>query len=227
FSVQEGETLTLSFLGAKSLTATDFTYVYLMRTDGTNRAMTLLRKHDLDASSYDKYEFTVTAPWSSDNAYLLIGSNKRSEYGDDNAFWIRFKDVSLVRGNRAADWAPSFDDLVKNAQDLVKEVRDELNDKITKHNSRISVLEDKITMTDNESKKKQNAQKQSQYEQTARDIETNVSKIVGNNEIISMINQSAELVSISASEISLSRYVTIGKLENGTHKVHPNTLRNF
>src|SRR5699024_1158778 len=118
FSVQEGETLTLSFLGTKSLTATDFTYVYLMRTDGTNKAMTLLRKHDLDASSYDKYEFTVTAPWSSDNAYLLIGSNKRSEYGDDNAFWIRFKDVSLVRGNRAADWAPSFDDLVKNAQDL-------------------------------------------------------------------------------------------------------------
>src|SRR5699024_11497026 len=86
FSVQEGETLTLSFLGAKSLTATDFTYVYLMRTDGSNKAMTLLRKHDIDASSYDKYEFTVTAPWSSDNAYLLIGSNKRSEYGDDNAF---------------------------------------------------------------------------------------------------------------------------------------------
>src|SRR5699024_3693996 len=231
FSVQEGETLTLSFLGAKSLTATDFTYVYLMRTDGTNKAMTLLRKHDLDASSYDKYEFTVTAPWSSDNAYLLIGSNKRSEYGDDNAFWIRFKDVSLVRGNRAADWAPSFDDLVKNAQDLVKEVRDELNNKITKHSSRISVLEDKITMTVTEtvydSKMKQIAQWQSQYEQTARDIKTTVSKKVGNNEIISRINQSAESVSISASKINLSGYVTIGKLENGTQKVHPNTMKNF
>ena len=231
FSVQEGETLTLSFLGAKSLTATDFTYVYLMRTDGTNKAMTLLRKHDLDASSYDKYEFTVTAPWSSDNAYLLIGSNKRSEYGDDNAFWIRFKDVSLVRGNRAADWAPSFDDLVKNAQDLVKEVRDELNDKITKHSSRISVLEDKITMTVTEtvydSKMKQIAQWQSEYEQTARDITTTVSKKVGNNEIISRINQSAESVSISASKINLSGYVTIGKLENGTQKVHPNTMKDF
>ena len=231
FSVQEGETLTLSFLGAKSLTATDFTYVYLMRTDGTNKAMTLLRKHDLDASSYDKYEFTVTAPWSSDNAYLLIGSNKRSEYGDDNAFWIRFKDVSLVRGNRAADWAPSFDDLVKNAQDLVKEVRDELNGTITKHNSRISVLEDKIKMTVTEttydSKMKQIAQWQSEYEQTARDITTTVSKKVGNNEIISRINQSAESVSISASKINLSGYVTIGKLENGTQKVHPNAMKNF
>src|SRR5699024_990569 len=104
-SVQEGETLTLSFLGSKSLTATDFTYVYLMRpsSEGSNKSMTLLRKHDVDASGYDKYEFNVTAPWSSENAYILIGSNKRSEYGDDNAFWIRFKDVSLVRGNRAAD----------------------------------------------------------------------------------------------------------------------------
>lgn len=231
FSVQEGETLTLSFLGTKSLTATDFTYVYLMRTDGSNKAMTLLRKHDVDASSYDKYEFTVTAPWSSDNAYLLIGSNKRSEYGDDNAFWIRFKDVSLVRGNRAADWAPSFDDLVKNAQDLVKEVKDELNDKITKHSSRINVLENKITMTVTESnydsKMKQIAQWQSEYEQTAREITTTVSKKVGNNEIISRINQSAEAVSINASKINLNGYVRVSSLANGTQKVHPDVMKDF
>lgn len=231
FSVREGETLTLSFLGTKSLTATDFTYVYLMRTDGSNKAMTLLRKHDVDASGYDKYEFTVTTPWSSESAYLLIGSNKRSEYGDDNAFWIRFKDVSLVRGNRAADWAPSFDDLVKNAQDLVKEVRDELNDKITKHNSRINVLEDKITMTVTEtkydSKMKQIAQWQSEYEQTARDITTTVSKKVGTNEIISRINQSAEAIKIDAKNINLNGYVTVGRLENGTQKVHPNTMKDF
>src|SRR5699024_12191515 len=78
-----------------------------------------------------------------------------------------------------------------------------------------------------DSKMKQIDQRQSQYEQTARDIKTTVSKKVGNNEIISRINQSAESVSISASKINLSGYVTIGKLENGTQKVHPNTMKNF
>ena len=231
FSVQEGETLTLSFLGTRSLTATDFTYVYLMRTDGSNKAMTLLRKHDVDSSSYDKYEFNVTAPWSSDNAYLLIGSNKRSEYGDDNAFWIRFKDVSLVRGNRAADWSISLEDLVNNYKDLIKTEKDRVNGELTKHNSRIKQLENKIVMTVTEtaydSKMKQIAQWQSEYEQTARDITTTVSKKVGNNEIISRINQSAEAVSINASKINLSGYVTISKLANGTQKVHPNAMKDF
>ena len=233
FSVQEGETLTLSFLGSKSLTATDFTYVYLMRpgSEGSNKSMTLLRKHDVDASGYDKYEFNVTAPWSSENAYLLIGSNKRSEYGDDNAFWIRFKDVSLVRGNRAADWSISLEDLVSNYKDLIRIEKDRVNGELTKHNSRIKQLEDKIEMTVTEtaydSKMKQIAQWQSQYEQTARDITTTVSKKVGNNEIISRINQSAESVSISASKINLSGYVTIGKLENGTQKVHPNAMKDY
>lgn len=231
FSVQEGETLTLSFLGTRSLTATDFTYVYLMRTDGSNKAMTLLRKHDVDSSSYDKYEFNVTAPWSSDNAYLLIGSNKRSEYGDDNAFWIRFKDVSLVRGNRAADWSISLEDLVNNYKDLIKTEKDRVNGELTKHNSRIKQLEGKIAMTVTEtaydSKMKQIAQWQSKYEQTARDITTTVSKKVGNNEIISRINQSAEAVSINASKINLSGYVTISKLADGTQKVHPNAMKDF
>src|SRR5699024_1929203 len=173
-----GETLTLSFLGSKSLTATDFTYVYLMRpsSEGSNKSMTLLRKHDVDASGYDKYEFNVTAPWSSENAYILIGSNKRSEYGDDNAFWIRFKDVSLVRGNRAADWSISLEDLVSNYKDLIKIEKDRVNGELTKHNSRIEQLEDKITMTVTEtvydSKMKQIAQWQSQYEQTRSEEHT-------------------------------------------------------
>src|SRR5699024_2303409 len=228
-----GETLTLSFLGSKSLTATDFTYVYLMRpsSEGSNKSMTLLRKHDVDASGYDKYEFNVTAPWSSENAYILIGSNKRSEYGDDNAFWIRFKDVSLVRGNRAADWSISLEDLVSNYKDLIKIEKDRVNGELTKHNSRIEQLEDKITMTVTEtvydSKMKQIAQWQSQYEQTARDITKTISKKVGNNENISRINQSAEDVSIKASKINLSGYVTVGKLENGTQKVHPNTMKDY
>lgn len=231
FSVQEGETLTLSFLGTRSLTATDFTYVYLMRTDGTNASMKLVRKHDVDASAYDKYEFNVTAPWSSDNAYLLIGSNKRSEYGDDNAFWIRFKDVSLVRGNRAADWSISLEDLVSNYKDLIKIEKDRVNGEFTKYNSRIKQLEDKIVMTVTETtydnKMKAIATWQSEYEQTAREITTTVSKKVGNNEIISRINQSAEEVSINASKINLSGYVTISKLANGTQKVHPNTMKDF
>lgn len=233
FSVQEGETLTLSFLGTKSLTATDFTYVYLMRpnSEGNNKSMTLLRKHDVDSSGYDKYEFNVTAPWSSDNAYLLIGSNKRSEYGDDNAFWIRFKDVSLVRGNRAADWSISLEDLVNNYKDLISAERDRVNGEFTKHNSRIKQLEDKIVMTVTETaydnKMKQIATWQSEYEQTARDITTTVSKKVGNNEIISRINQSAEAVSINANKINLSGYVTISKLENGTQKINPNTMKDF
>lgn len=233
FSVQEGETLTLSFLGNKSLTATDFTYVYLMRpsSEGSNKSMTLLRKHDVDASGYDKYEFNVTAPWSSENAYLLIGSNKRSEYGDEHAFWIRFKDVSLVRGNRAADWSISLEDLVNNYKDLISAEKDRVNGELTKHNSRIKQLEDKIVMTVTEtaydSKMRQIATWQSEYEQTARDITTTVSKKVGNNEIISRINQSAEAVSINANKINLSGYVTISKLENGTQKVNPNVMKDY
>src|SRR5699024_11508641 len=113
-----------------------------------------------------------------------------------------FKDVSLVRGNRAADWSISLEDLVSNYKDLIKIEKDRVNGELTKHNSRIEQLEDKITMTVTEtvydSKMKQIAQWQSQYEQTARDITTTVSKKVGNNEIISRINQSAEDVSIKA-----------------------------
>ena len=233
FSVQEGETLTLSFLGTKSLTATDFTYVYLMRpgSEGSNKSMTLLRKHDVDSSGYDKYEFNVTAPWSSDNAYLLIGSNKRSEYGDDNAFWIRFKDVSLVRGNRAADWSISLEDLVSNYKDLIKIEKDRVNGELTKHNSRIEQLEKKITMTVTEtkydSKMREIATWQSKYEQTAREISTTVSKKVGNNEIISRINQTAESIKIDAGKINLNGYVTISNLSSGKTKVHPNSLKDF
>lgn len=232
-SVKEGETLTLSFLGSKSLTATDFTYVYLMRpsSEGSNRMMTLKLKHDVDASGYDKYEFNVQVPWSSNNAYVLIGANKRSEYGDDNAFWIRFKDVSLVRGNRATDWSISLEDLVNNYKDLIKEEKDRTNGELTKHNSRIQQLENKITMTVTETKydKDMNevAKWQSEHEQTAREISTTVSKKVGNSEIISRINQSAEAISINASKINLSGYVTINNLSGGSAKVHPNTMKDY
>ena len=234
FSVKEGEQITLSFLGTKSLTATDYTYVYLMRpnSEGSNRAMTKVKVHDYDATGYDKYEFTVTAPWSSDNAYILIGSNKRSEYeGGDHAYWIRFKDVMVVRGNRAGDWDISSKDLIKQAQELSKEVRDELKQEITKHNSRITVLEDKIEMTVTETKydnkMKQISEWQSKYEQTAREISTTVSKKVGNNEIISRINQTAESIKIDAGKINLNGYVTISNLSSGKTKVHPNSLKDF
>src|SRR5699024_8557534 len=138
-SVREGETLTLSFIGTKSLTATDFTYVYLMRpnSEGSNKAMTLKLKHDIDSSGYDKYEFNVTAPWSSDNTYILIGANKNPSYGNDSAFWIRFKDVMLVRGNRATDWAVSLEDLINNYKDLIKTEIDKVNGELTEHSSRI------------------------------------------------------------------------------------------
>ena len=200
-------------------------------SEGSNKSMTLLRKHDVDSSGYDKYEFNVTAPWSSDNAYLLIGSNKRSEYGDDNAFWIRFKDVSLVRGNRAADWSISLEDLVSNYKDLIKIEKDRVNGELTKHNSRIEQLEKKITMTVTEtkydSKMREIAKWQSKYEQTAREISTTVSKKVGNNEIISRINQTAESIKIDAGKINLNGYVTISNLSSGKTKVHPNSLKDF
>ena len=221
-SVKEGETLTLSFIGAKSLTATDFTYVYLMRpnSEGSNKSMTLKLKHDIDSSGYDKYEFNVTAPWSSDNAYILIGANKNPAYGNDSAFWIRFKDVMLVRGNRATDWAVSLEDLVSNYKDLIKIEKDRVNGELTKHNSRIEQLENKITMTVTEtkydSKMREIAKWQSKYEQTARDITTTVSKKVGADEIVSRINQSAEKISIDAKKISLGGDVVI---ENGLAKI--------
>lgn len=217
FSVREGETLTLSFIGTKSLTATDFTYVYLMRpnSEGSNKAMTLKLKHDIDSSGYDKYEFNVTAPWSSDNAYILIGANKNPAYGNDSAFWIRFKDVMLVRGNRATDWAVSLDDLINNYKDLIKTEMDKVNGELTEHKSRIQQLEDKIVMTVTETaydeKMKQIAQWQSKYEQTARDITTTVSKKVGADEIVSKINQSAEKISIDANKIELGGDVVIEK----------------
>lgn len=233
FSVKEGETLTLSFLGTRSLTATDFTYVYLMRpsSEGSNKSMTLLQKHDVDSSGYDKYEFNVVAPWSSDNAYLLIGSNKRSEYGDDNAFWIRFKDVSFVRGNRAGDWSISLEDLVNNYKDLISDLEKDTSGKFTQHNSRIIQLEDKITMkveeTQYDNKMKEIGNWQSEYEQTARSITTTVSQKVGKNEIASVINQTAQSVKIDANKINLNGYVTISNIEGGSQKVHPNTMKDY
>lgn len=235
-SVREGETLTLSFLGTKSLTATDFTYVYLMRpgSEGTNRAMTLKLKHDVDASGYDKYEFNVTVPWSSDNAYILIGANKRSEYGNDNAFWVRFKDVMLVRGNRAADYSVAPEDLIRDYDKKIEDLRKDMNDNFVKienenknHKSRIEVLENKITMTVKETSYNTKIGKieewQSEYAQTARNIQTTVSKKVDNTKIISTINQTPEKISISANKIDLNGDLTV---ENGVVKVRQLTSSN-
>ena len=219
FSVQEGREYVLSFIGTKSLTATDFTYVYLMRTDGSNQKLYPKRIYSIDSTNAMKYEFVFEADWSSDSAYILIGSNKEEGY-EGHAYWIRFKDVKLEHGNKATDWSPSFDDLINNYKKLIKEVDDKTTNELTKHSSRIEQLEDEITMT--VTKKQYNDQMkligewQSEYKQTAENIKTTVSKKVGASEIISVINQSAEAVTIDARKIKLGGDVVI---EGGIAKI--------
>ena len=226
FSVKEGEELVLSFKGITSLTATDFTYVYLMRPsgEGNNRKMDLQFVRDVDHTGYDKYEFTVKSPWTSDNAYLLIGSQKRSEYVDaGHPFWIRFKDVQLERGNRATDWKPAIEDIITNFQNKISELEKENDDTFRQYDSRIKFLENEIKLTVTETVYDKNMQAieewQSEYSQTARNIQTTLSKKVGNDEIISRINQTAEKITIDANKIDLKGYVTFSNLANSGQTV--------
>lgn len=91
---------------------TKFDYCYFMRSDGTNNAFPTVNV-TLSETEYTKVTLLGTGPWSSAQAYILIGSRDVAA-----GKWFEIKKPRL-NINADTGWAPSMEDInsdIKNAQ---------------------------------------------------------------------------------------------------------------
>ncbi|GEM_PF-1049089 len=103
FRVEQGKEYTLSF-DVRSNGLTTLNYSYLMRLDGVN--------HDVfnsiaipSGEGFSKVSKTITAPFSSNQAYIMLGVT-----GTESG-WIELRNIKFEKGNKATDWSPNPDEV--------------------------------------------------------------------------------------------------------------------
>lgn len=103
---------TLSFYVRGNVT--NMSYTYMMRTDGTNISFPSTNTSNLVLSATDWTRISVTrsAPWTSLQGYILIGST-------DVALgkWFEVQEVKVERGNKITDFSPSPEDIQSQLND--------------------------------------------------------------------------------------------------------------
>ena len=111
FKVQQGKKYVLTFVARKSSYTNDFNYTYLMRPNSEGGNYNLGRPTRILESSYTnakKYVFTFTAPWTTDEAYILLGLHPSYSGGSQ---WFRFRELQLQEGDRPTAYAPQPDEV--------------------------------------------------------------------------------------------------------------------
>ncbi|PTY79616.1 hypothetical protein B5V89_05060, partial [Heyndrickxia sporothermodurans] len=120
FSIIEGETYTLSWVGiTSSFVNSDFNYTLILRGGVGFRVDQYLTKKKIGTATYGSYTYdvyqyqtTFVAQWSDPEAYPMIGTtvtNARST-------WFRFGSVKLERGSKRTDWTPAPEDMATLVQ---------------------------------------------------------------------------------------------------------------
>lgn len=116
--VVQGKTYTLSLnvQGTADIKRTGLNYVFLMRNDGDNFR---LAKIPVTESLTARPTLTFKAPWTSNEAYLLIGVLGVFRANE----WLAFHSLKLEQGTIATDWTPAPEDvegdIAKVSADLV------------------------------------------------------------------------------------------------------------
>ncbi len=97
-SISANRTYTISFDVRGNVT--NMSYIYLMRADGENAKFNNLTV-SLSNSEYTRYKLSITAPWSSEQAYILMGS---TDVGAGK--WFEVKNIKLEDGLKDTSWSP-------------------------------------------------------------------------------------------------------------------------
>lgn len=111
FKVQQGKKYVLTFVARKSAYTNDFNYTYLMRPNAEGANFNLGKPTRILESSYTnakKYIFTFTAPWTTDEAHILLGLHPSYSGGSQ---WFRFRELQLQEGDRPTAYAPHPDEV--------------------------------------------------------------------------------------------------------------------
>lgn len=110
FKVQQGKKYVLSFVSRKSSYTNDFGYTYLIRpnAEGANFKLPTPRILESSYTNAKKYIFTFTAPWTTDEAHILLGVHPSYSGGSQ---WFRFRELQLQEGDRPTAYAPHPDEV--------------------------------------------------------------------------------------------------------------------
>lgn len=146
FSAIEGERYTLSFdlKFSAPIQKLDYTYFMSPTKGDTNSTQYVPNLAYIEGSDtgYKRYTLHVTAPYTTDDARILIGYMTDTNGGTAQPFWA--KDFKLERGHVAdAVWAPSYDDRETELQ----EMRDEYLERLDRHDSELLALAQDETIT--------------------------------------------------------------------------------
>ena len=97
-SISLNRTYTISFDVRGNVN--NMSYIYLMRADGSNVKFNSLTV-SLSTSEFTRYKLSLTAPWSSEQAYILMGS---TDVGSGK--WFEIKNIKLEDGLKDTSWSP-------------------------------------------------------------------------------------------------------------------------